>query len=108
MGCGLAYMAEEKRLFFGKARTPEIYSIAVTNEGKFISEPRLELSLSDLGPRGDDRARKIRFNAQGQMVIQGVSFYFNLTAPTEKQETTYLFRYDAMRQRWLLEGVQAK
>ncbi|MBL0331878.1 MAG: hypothetical protein IPP65_03380 [Chlorobi bacterium] len=95
----------EKRLFFGRARTSDVYSIAVDEKGKFIGKPRFELTLVQLGPRGDDRARKIRF-VNGDLVISGVEFFFNLIAPSEKQETQYTFRYSEYYNQWQLVGLK--
>ncbi|MBP7184678.1 MAG: hypothetical protein KBA06_04140 [Saprospiraceae bacterium] len=106
IGIGLAYFDGEKRVFFGKARTSEIYSIAISSEGKFIGEPRFELSLEDLGLRGDDKARKIRCKQKDILVIYGVEFNFNLIAPAEKQETIYTFMYDAVNKKWILKGIE--
>lgn len=100
MGVGINYLNQKNRVFFGKARVSEIWSVEVDKEGKFVGEPRLEINLEDLGPRGDDKARKIRFAPNGDMLVQAINFYFNLTAPTEKQETAYTFRYDVGQGKW--------
>jgi hypothetical protein len=102
MGIGLGVQNGEKRIFLGKTRSGDIVSYALNTDGtlKFGSE-RLETSLEGLGARGDDRARKIRFNERNEMVVQGIEFYYNLIAPTEKQETVYVFRYNLTLQRWV-------
>lgn len=104
-GVGTVEQNGIKKLFVGSARTGAIWSIPLDNEGAFASQPVQELTLDNLGPRGDDRARKIRMAPDGTLTIQGVEFYYNLTAPTEKQETTYQFRYDAARG-WQLVGLK--
>ena len=38
----------------------------------------------------------------GNMIIFGIEFNYNLTAPTEKQETIYRFRYDVEEKKWVL------
>jgi hypothetical protein len=105
-GVGIGTIDGVKRLYFGKARIGAIYSVGLNPDGSFSDNPRLELSLDNLGPRGDDRARKIRFAPDGTMTITGIEFYFNLTAPTEKQETVYQFRYVPAQQKWMLTGLQ--
>jgi hypothetical protein len=105
-GIGIGTIANEKRLYFGKARTSEVFSIALAADGGFVGAARRELSLDNLGPRGDDRARKIRFAPDGTMTVTGIEFYFNLTAPTERQETVYQFKYNLVQQKWVLTGVQ--
>lgn len=106
MGIGVGFVGNEKRIFFGKTRTGEICSVGVDLQGNFVGKPKVELTLEGLGARGDDKARKIRFQANGDMTVSGVEFYYNLTAPTEKQETTYTFRYNPQASRWVLIGMQ--
>lgn len=89
-----------KKLYFGSSRTPDIFSVTLTKSGEFSGSPQKEFSLDMLGPRGDDKARRIRFEKNGDMMVYGVEFNYNLTAPTEKQETVYRFRYDAEAKKW--------
>ena len=106
MGIGIGFVGSEKRVFFGKTRTGEICSVGLDLQGNFVGKPRIELSLEGLGARGDDKARKIRFQSNGDMTVSGIEFYYNLTAPTEKQETVYTFRYNAQAGRWGLVNMQ--
>jgi hypothetical protein len=94
-------MTGEKKLYYGSARRPVIYSILLTKAGKFDGIPKEELSLDMLGPRGDDKARRIRFDKNGDMLIYGIEFNYNLTAPTEKQESFYRFRYYSDVKKWM-------
>lgn len=106
MGVGVFNGRDGKRLYYGLARAPEIWSIALDAAGDFTGEPRLELSLEGLGPRGDDKARRIRFDGT-ELTVHAIEFNFNLVAPTEKQETLYRFGYDAADDRWVpLEGEE--
>ncbi len=104
LGVGLVSIQGEKRLILGKARNGSILSITLSPEGKFVGSYHKELSLEGLGPRGDDIARKIRVLADGTLQIQGVEFYFNLIAPTEKQETKYSFKFN--NGKWLLVKIE--
>ena len=90
----------ETRLYFGSSRTSDVFSVELTKEGKFKGHLKKEFTLDLLGPRGDDKARRIRFDKNGDMMIYGVEFNYNLTAPTEKQETVYRFRYDETEKKW--------
>lgn len=99
IGLSVFNSAKGKRLYFGAARTPEIRSIELGDDGKFDGESRREISLENLGTRGDDKARRINFT-QNEMIVFGVEFNFNLVAPTEKQETVYRFRYDPAKDAW--------
>ena len=90
----------EKRLYFGSTRTSDVCSIELTKAGKFKGSIQKEFSLDLLGPRGDDKARKIRFDKNGNMKIAAVEFNYNLTAPTEKQETSYTYFFNQDEKKW--------
>ena len=100
LGMGIAYTTGERRLFFGKARTPDVYSIVLTGKGGFDGKPRFEFSLSGLGPRGDDKVRRIKTGKDGTLEVYGMEFNFNLIAPSEKQENIYRFAYDEADKKW--------
>jgi hypothetical protein len=54
-----------------------------------------------LGPTGDDNIRRIKFEkGTGNMQLFGVEFNFNLTAPTEKQESIYTFSWNGESKLW--------
>jgi hypothetical protein len=105
MGIGVGFENGERKLFYGTTRQSKVYKVKINANGGFEEKPSLALSLENIGARGDDRARKIRFEQQGNvMQIYGVEFYYNLIAPTEKQETLYYFRYDTVAQKWIFAG----
>jgi hypothetical protein len=100
-GIGVFNSAKGKRLYYGSARNPEVWSIGLDDNGGFLPDAKREISLESAGTRGDDKARKIRFTSQNEMNVSGIEFNFNLIAPTEKQETVYRFRYDSATDSWL-------
>jgi outer membrane protein assembly factor BamB len=101
IGIGISYMSGKRKLYFGSARTPDVYSVVLSKDGKFRGNPSLELSINDLGPRGDDKVRRIKFDkTTGYMQIYAVEFNYNLTAPTEKQESIYSFAWNNDTQKW--------
>lgn len=100
LGLCVAGVTGSKKLYFGSSRSSDIYSVTLTKSGKFSGNVQKECTLDMLGPRGDDKARRIRFEKNGDMVIHGVEFNYNLTAPTEKQETLFRFRYDEEGKKW--------
>jgi hypothetical protein len=99
-GIGVAYVNDGRHLYYGSARTPDIYQISLTAEGKFSGKPSLVATLSNLGARGDDKARKIRFDKTGKMEVFALEFNYNLTAPTEKQEAKFLFSWNEEANKW--------
>lgn len=106
MGLGVGGVTGEKRLFMARARTPDIYSVELDKEGYFIGKPQFELTLDQLGPRGDDRGRKIRFNTKKQMEIYGIEFNFNLAGQTNKPETKYTFGYNFDTKKWINIAIE--
>lgn len=105
MGLVLYRGASGKRLYYGHARTPTVWSLPVAADGRLHPVPRLEFSIAGAGPRGDDRARRLRIEADGSMLLNGIEFSFNLVAPTEKPETPYRLRYDHGADRWRLRQI---
>ncbi len=101
MGLGISYISEQRRLYFGSTRASEVYSININNKGKFEGKPSLEFSIANIGPRGDDKVRRIKFDKAGNMQLAAVEFNYNLTAPTEKQESIYTFSWDDEQKKWL-------
>lgn len=102
IGLCVGGMSGQKRLYFGSSRNSDIFSVELSKKGQFSGAPKKEFTLDLLGPRGDDKARRIRFDKNGKLIIFGVEFNYNLTAPTEKQETVYHFRFDEEEKKWLL------
>ncbi len=100
---GLGFGIDElnkKRLYYGSARTGNIFSVVVNQKGKIEKKTiRKELSLEGYGPRGDDKARKIKFNGN-QLLVNGTAFNYNLQAASEKPETLYTFTWLAKEKKW--------
>lgn len=100
MGLCTGGVTGERRLYIGSSRQPFIYSIGLSGKGKFSGELKKEISLDMMGPRGDDKARRIRFDNTGVLQVFGIEFNYNLTAATEKQESVYYFNYDSNTKQW--------
>ncbi len=102
LGLGISYVTGSRVLYFGLARNSDILSVKLRENGKFSGEPKKVFSLAGIGSRGDDKVRKIRSDQNGNLVIHGVEFNFNLIPPREKQEAIYIFSYDVDEKKWLL------
>lgn len=97
----------EKKLLIGRARTSDVYSITIDSNGKFIGTPKLEFTIDDLGLRGDDKVNKFQIDPQnGDLIVFGVEFYFNLIAPSKDQAGAYRFRYNATQKKWNFISVE--
>lgn len=82
-------------LLAGSARNSNLYQIQLNKKGGFSSQPVVTLSVAGLGPRGDDRVKKIDFDSKTfQILLKGHEFNFNLSAPSEDQQTTYAFAWN--------------
>ncbi|MEN9548769.1 MAG: hypothetical protein RIR12_1360 [Bacteroidota bacterium] len=100
MGMGINYKRGKRELYYGSGRSSNINVIQLTASGKFSGTPTVAFSIANLGPRGDDKVRKIKTDQFGNLIVYGVEFNFNLIAPREKQETIYLFRYNEEEDTW--------
>jgi len=92
----------EKRLYFGGLRTSDIYSIGLTDDGKFQGKARSEGTLAHRGNSGKDRARGIRFNENGSLLISASAFDFTAAASKPQKETSYQFSYSKVKKKWTL------
>ncbi|MGG9972813.1 hypothetical protein ACQ33O_13555 [Ferruginibacter sp. SUN002] len=100
LGMGISYIEGKRKLYLGSARTSNVYSVVLTKEGKFSGKVEQAFTLENIGPRGDDKLRKIKIDTYGNLNVYGYEFNFNLIAPTEKQETVYEFIYDDATKKW--------
>ena len=101
IGLGVFNGAHGKRLYFGSARTQDVRSIELDVSGNFYGEPRMDFSLTGLGPDGNDKARKISFDRTNDMTVNGTKFTYNLAPPAAQiRPSAYKFRYDASKDSW--------
>ncbi len=100
LGMGISYISGQRRLYFGSARTPDVYSVKLKADGNFSGKPQFEFSIAALAQGGDDKVRRIKFDKTGQMQIYSVEFNYNLTAPTEKKEGFLKFNYNEETKKW--------
>jgi hypothetical protein len=106
MGLFVGGNTGKKLIYIGKARTSEIVTIELDKEGKFKGKNAQAIfSLDGLGPRGNDRARKIRYDKYGNLIVNGLDFAFNLAAQSETPETVYKFSYDDIEKKWMFNKV---
>ena len=95
-----------QRLYYGSARDGKIFSYIIDKKGLLVrSSKRLEISLENLGLRGDDKARKIRF-INDALLITGKTFNYNLEATSDKIESTYTFQWGKATNRWILQSIE--
>jgi hypothetical protein len=105
-GLGVFNGVNGKRLYFGLARSPEIMSVALDENGGFTQDFRSELSLLNQGFHRSEQAQSITFRGENQMVVRTTQFNFNLVAPTETRQTLLSYIYSSQQDVWLLTGSQ--
>ncbi len=101
LGLGISYAAGKRQLFFGSARNSDVQVITLNAAGKFSGRPQIAFTLQNMGPRGDDKVRRIKTDNSGNLLVYSMEFGFNLIAAREKQETLYTFTYDESQNKWI-------
>ncbi len=97
-GMGIFVGPDGKRLYFGSARTPEVYSVAVNENGDLVGDTRLELTLPDQ----NYKARRVIFDRAGAMQVRGYAFDFSLVVTSERNEKIFNYVFDAPTKKWKL------
>jgi hypothetical protein len=96
----------KRTLFVADVRSSTVYSAEVDASNKLVSELKKEFSILGIGPRGDDKIRKIRFAKDGSMQLSTVLFYYNLTAPSEEQQSKLTYVFNPASDRWELRAIE--
>ena len=97
-GIGLYIGPTGKRLYYGLARAPEIYSIGVDERGDLLDDVKLEITLPDTTLK----ARRIVFGTDGTLQVRSRPFDFNLIVTSDRPEVVYNYRFDPATQSWHL------
>ena len=105
IGMGVSYITGKRCLYFGTGRNSDVFSVEITEKGTFSGKPEKIFSLATMGPRGDDKVRRIQTNPDGSLLVHGFEFNYNLIAPKEKPETVYQLSYDQASKKWFCTGI---
>ncbi len=103
IGVGVFNGAQHKRLYFGSARSSDVYSVALDASGNFTEEVRHEFALATLPDGNSTSVRKFEFaERSGQYVMQvkEMEFGFRLLAENNPHKRVYRFTYQAGDERW--------
>ncbi len=95
-GLGLYIGPTGKRLYYGLARAPEIYSIGVDEAGDLLDDVKLEITLPD----PTMKARRLIFTTDGTLQVRSRPFDFNLIVTSDRPELLYNYRLDPATQTW--------
>lgn len=111
IGVGVFNGAQHKRLYFGSARSSDVYSVALDAKGDFTADVRHEFSLATLPDGNSTSVRKFEFaERQGQFVMQAkeLEFGFRLLAENNPHRRVYQFRYDPTNIGWQFVATQTE
>jgi hypothetical protein len=101
--------ADHKRLYFGSARSSDVYSVALDGKGDFASDSRHEFALATLPDGNTTSVRKFSFVQRGAgqylMQVKESEFGFRLMAENNPHKRMYLFGYDARSDGWQFKGA---
>lgn len=109
IGLGVFNFPEEKRLYYGDARSSSVYSISLTETGGFkrAQNPKYELSLLAIKNGDSTQARKIRFIVDDQqrhtMIVSDTEFSYRLQAETNRRYRDYAFVWSAKVKQWVFD-----
>jgi hypothetical protein len=107
-GIGVFNGVHGKRLYFGLARTPDIYSVGLTSTGGFSDDVRLEIALTEMAGTADKRAKSLTFQGQSQLVVKVMPFDFNLAPTVQTAQVVLSYLYDRTQDKWLLQAAQTQ
>ncbi len=105
-GLGVFNGAQGKRLYFGHARSSQIFSIALNERGVFAGQPRKEFSLAEFYQADALVARRITFRETG-LTVDGFKFAYNLVPLAEQgPRPSFRFVYNAAGDAWEFVEVE--
>lgn len=108
IGVGVFNGVNHKRLYFGSARSSDVFSVALDVKGDFTADVRPEFALATLPDGNTTSVRKFEFaERQGQFVMQAkeLEFGFRLLAENNLRKRVYRFSYQPVQDSWQFVGA---
>ena len=105
IGIGVFVTKTGKRLYYGSARDPEVFSVSLDDNGQFAGQPKFEFSLAAQQGGSADRGHRIRFTKDKKMEVKGIEFSYSLMAASDPMRNIYNFKYDTVNDKWMSLGV---
>lgn len=109
IGLGTFNTVNGKKLYFGSARNPYIYSINLDEKGRFIGKKQYEFSLSSIKGGDTTVAKKITFKRiknKFYLVVKNIEFGFRLIAENNPFKKLFIFEYDEPQNKWTFKGTE--
>jgi hypothetical protein len=88
------------RLYYGSARTPNLFSVGLDEQGRLTGEPRYEFSLAELSGGNVEHALRLQINEANQMTLKAYRFDYSPIAAGQLTRNVYTFAYDASADSW--------
>ncbi|GAB4192625.1 MAG: hypothetical protein OHK0022_06910 [Roseiflexaceae bacterium] len=80
------------RLYLGRARTPEVWSVALDTRGSFSGQPQRELAFGQWLNDGEGRARRLALGTDGSLTLTASPFAYTLAPPsTAPQQLRFVY-----------------
>lgn len=109
IGVGVFNGMEHKRLYFGSARSSDVYSVALDAKGDFTQDVRHEFALASLPDGNSTSVRKFEFGQDRQsrylMQVKELEFGFRLLAENNLHKRVYHFVYQPDVGAWQFEMI---
>ncbi len=103
IGVGVFNTLKGKKLYFGSARKPHIYSVYLDEKGHFVGKKNYELSLSEIQGGNTTVAKKFVFRRNNNkfiMTVKETEFGFRLLAENNPNKKKYHFEYNIADDKW--------
>jgi hypothetical protein len=108
LGVGVFNGSQGKRLYYGAGRVPEVWSVALAEDGRFTGQPRREFSLAAQPGGRAENAHRLQFTPENSLIIKALEFNYSLQATTRRERDIYTFQYDPEQDVWVFVGVTAE
>lgn len=106
IGVGVFNGVPHKRLYFGSARSSDVYSLPLDAQGHFVNQPRHEFALAALPNGNTTSVRRFVFTKAGSsyaLQVRELEFGFRLLAENNLRRRYYNFNYQAEQDTWLFQ-----
>lgn len=107
IGVGVFNGLPHKRIYFGSARSSDVYSLPLDAKGHFINEPRHEFALATLPNGNTTSVRRFMFAKMGTaygLQVKELEFGFRLLAENNLKRRSYNFNYQAEQDVWSFQN----
>jgi len=91
----VAHFPGGRRLLYASAREPIVLSRSIREDGQLADDERVEIQLDDWASLGDRKARRLRVDPQGRLLVRVQPFDFTLSASSVIARAELVFEYDA-------------